>query len=122
MEKGVKKGMKKQQRLRACFDYLFPEVHYKYLLNRIPYYTAPDSAIVYTLDMIRERYGVDHIIVGHTMLKDVTTFLDGKVIDVNVDNRVNQRKHRGRGILIEGDRYYVVGDQGKKRELKQAAL
>ena len=75
-----------------------------------------------TLDMIRERYGVDHIIVGHTMLKDVTTFLDGKVIDVNVDNRVNQRKHRGRGILIEGDRYFVVGDQGKKRELKQAAL
>jgi hypothetical protein len=72
--------------------------------------------------MIRERYGVDHIIVGHTMLKDVTTFLDGKVIDVNVDNRVNQRKHRSRGILIEGDRYFVVGDRGKKRELRQGAF
>ena len=75
-----------------------------------------------TLDMLRERYGVDHIIVGHTMLKDVSTFLDGKVIDVNVDNRVNQRKHRGRAILIEGNRYFVVGDRGRKRELKQSAL
>lgn len=75
-----------------------------------------------TLDMLRERYGVDHIIVGHTMLKDVSTFLDGKVIDVNVNNRVNQRKHRGRAILIEGNRYFVVGDRGRKRELKQSAL
>jgi hypothetical protein len=75
-----------------------------------------------TLDLLLERYGADHIIVGHTMLKDVTTFMDGKVIDVNVDNPVNQRKQRGRGILIEGDRYYVVGDRGKKRELRQAAL
>jgi hypothetical protein len=37
------------------------------------------------------------------------------VIDVNVDNRVNMRKRRGRAILIEGGRYYVVGDKGKKR-------
>ena len=58
--KVVKKGMTKQQRLRACFDYLFPEVHYKYLLNRIPYYTAPDSAIVYTLDMIRDGGSTCH--------------------------------------------------------------
>ncbi len=72
-----------------------------------------------TLDLIRARYGVEHIIVGHTIFRDVSTFLDGTVIDVNVDNRVNQRKHRGRALLIEGDRYFVVGDRGKKRELKQ---
>ncbi len=68
-----------------------------------------------TLDMILNRSGADRIIVGHTMLKDVSTFFDGKVIDVNVDNRVNMRKRRGRAILIEGGRYYVVGDKGKKR-------
>ena len=72
-----------------------------------------------TLDLIRTRFGVDHIIVGHTMLRDVREFFDGKVIDVNVDNRVNQRKHRGRALLIEGDRYFVVGDRGKKKEFKQ---
>lgn len=68
-----------------------------------------------TLDLILDRCGADRIIVGHTMLKDVSTFFDGKVIDVNVDNRVNRRKHRGRAILIEEGSYYVVGDRGKKR-------
>ena len=71
-----------------------------------------------TLDLLLDRYGVDHIIVGHTIFKDISTFYDGKVITVNVDNRVNRRKHRGRALLIEGDRYFVVGDRGKKRELK----
>lgn len=68
-----------------------------------------------SLDMILGRYGVRHIIVGHTIFRDVSTFYDGKVIDVNVDNRVNMRKHRGRALLIEKGRYYVVGDKGKKR-------
>ncbi len=72
-----------------------------------------------TLRLLMDRYGVNHIIVGHTIFKDISTFHDGKVIDVNVDNRVNERKHRGRALLIEGDRYFVVGDRGKKRELKQ---
>ena len=72
-----------------------------------------------TLDMIRARYGVDHIIVGHTMLRNVSTFFDGTVIDAHVDNRVHRRKHRSRALLIEGDRYFLVGDRGKKKELKQ---
>ena len=71
-----------------------------------------------TLDLLLNRYGVDHIIVGHTIFKDVSTFYDGKVIDVNVDNKVNRRKRRGRALLIDGDRYFVVGDKGIKRELK----
>ncbi len=71
-----------------------------------------------TLGLLLDRFGVDHLIVGHTIFKDVSTFYDGKVIDVNVDNRVNRRKHRGRALLIEGDRYFVVGDHGIKRELK----
>lgn len=70
-----------------------------------------------TLDLIRARYGVEHIVVGHTIFRDIATFYDGRVFDVNVDNRVNQRKRRGRAVLIEGDAYYVVGDRGRKRRL-----
>ena len=70
-----------------------------------------------TLDLIRARYGVEHIVVGHTIFRDIRTFYGGRVFDVNVDNRVNQRKRRGRAVLIEGDAYYVVGDRGRKRRL-----
>ena len=71
-----------------------------------------------SLALIRQRFGVDHIIVGHTIFRDVSTFYDGQVIDVNVDNRVNRRKNRGRALLIDNGQYIVVGDRGKKRNLK----
>lgn len=71
-----------------------------------------------TLDMIRVRYDVDHIIVGHTIFKNVRTFYDGRVIDVNVNNAVNRKKHRSRALLIEKGRYYTVTDSGKRKQLK----
>ncbi|MBQ6577740.1 MAG: metallophosphoesterase [Bacteroidales bacterium] len=72
-----------------------------------------------SLQMILSRYRASHIIVGHTIFKDISTFYGGKVIDVNVDNRVNMRKRRGRALLIENGEYWVVGDKGKKRRLSQ---
>ena len=70
-----------------------------------------------TLDLIRTRYDVDHIIVGHTIFRDVRTFYDGRVIDVNVDNAVNRRKRRSRALLIENGCYYSVTDRGKRKKL-----
>lgn len=70
-----------------------------------------------TLDMIRTRYNVDHIIVGHTIFRQVRTFYDGRVIDVNVDNVVNRKKKRSRALLIEDGIYYAVTDRGKRKKL-----
>lgn len=70
-----------------------------------------------TLDLIRNRYDVDHIIVGHTIFRNVRTFYDGRVIDVNVDNAVNRRKRRSRALLIENGCYYSVTDRGKRKKL-----
>ena len=72
-----------------------------------------------TLDMIRTRYDVDHIIVGHTIFRQVRTFYDGRVIDVNVDNVVNRRKKRSRALLIEDGNYYSVTDRGKRKKLTE---
>ena len=72
-----------------------------------------------TLQMILDRAGVDHIIVGHTMLDDVCTFYDGKVIDVNVDNPGNMKKGLGRALLIDSEGYSVVGDKGFIRRLEE---
>ena len=72
-----------------------------------------------TLDMIRTRYDVDHIIVGHTIFRQVRTFYDGRVIDVNVDNVVNRKKKRSRALLIEDGIYYAVTDRGKRKKLTE---
>ena len=71
-----------------------------------------------TLDLIRSRYNVDHIIVGHTIFKNVKTFYDGRVIDVNVNNAENRRKHRSRALLIENGQYFSVTDNGKRKQLR----
>ena len=70
-----------------------------------------------SLQMVMERYQAKHIIVGHTIFKDISTFYDGKVIGVNVDNKENQKKKRGRALLIDKDTYFVVGDKGVLRKL-----
>lgn len=69
------------------------------------------------LDKILVRYKVKHIIVGHTIFQDVSLFYNGKVIDVNVENEKNRKHQLGRGILIEGGNYYLVGDNGIIRKL-----
>lgn len=70
-----------------------------------------------SLQMIMDRYKAHHIIVGHTIFNDISTFYNGKVIDVNVDNKENRKKKRGRAILIENNQYFIVGDKGVQRKL-----
>ena len=42
--------------------------------------------------MIMDRYKAKHIIVGHTIFKDISTFYNGKVIGVNVDIKKTGKK------------------------------
>lgn len=89
-------------------------IWYRGLVKKDPKYKplAQDSLL-----MILEHYMVKHIIVGHTIFKDISTFYNGKVIAVNVDNKENRKKKRGRAILIDKNTYYVVGDEGIQRKL-----
>ena len=70
-----------------------------------------------TLNRLLQRYDADRIIVGHTVFDDITTFYEGRVIAVNVDNAKNREAGIGRAILIEDDKTWVVGDKGKIKEL-----
>ncbi len=70
-----------------------------------------------TLSLILQRYDADRIIVGHTIFDDISTFYENKVIDVNVNNRKNRDERKGRAILMEGGKVYVVGDEGIMRPL-----
>ena len=68
--------------------------------------------------MILNRYNVDRIFVGHTIFRDIKRFYQGRVIAVNVDNLKNYNHKRGRAVLIDDDRTFIVGDKGIKREIK----
>ena len=69
------------------------------------------------LELILKRYNVKKIIVGHTIFDDISTFYNGKVIDVNVNNLTNKENKKGRGIIIKNNRYKVIGDSGVQRKL-----
>lgn len=70
------------------------------------------------VDGILKQYGVTRVFVGHTIFDDVTPFFDGKVVAVNVNNQKNREAGKGRGILMKGNRLYVIYDKGKPREFK----
>jgi len=55
------------------------------------------------VDAILRQYGVNRVIVGHTIFEEVSLFHAGKVIGVNVDNQRNMDAGRSRGLLIKGD-------------------
>lgn len=65
-----------------------------------------------TLHVILNKYNANRVIVGHTIFEDITTLYNGRVIAVNVDNKENRKKGRGRGILIENKKISVIGDKG----------
>lgn len=69
------------------------------------------------VDRILEQYGVKRVFVGHTIFDDVTSFYGGKVIAVNVANEKNRKAGKGRGILIRGNRLFVVYDKTKPRKM-----
>ncbi len=66
---------------------------------------------------ILKRFKAKRVIVGHTIFPDITSFFDGKVIDVNVNNMKNKEEDRGRALLIKGDKIYVVGNKGVVKSL-----
>lgn len=70
-----------------------------------------------TLDKILLKYNARRVIVGHTIFPDICSYYNGRVITVNVDNKNNFEKVLGRGILIEGDKTYVISDKGILRTL-----
>lgn len=71
-----------------------------------------------TLQLLLKHYGVNRIIVGHTIFKQPRTFYRGRVIGINVNNRENQQKKRSRALLITRQCYYTVGDEGIMKTLR----
>ena len=117
MSKALFMGKKERKELSALTAFLYGNngpIWYRGMVrDKEKYNPIPAD----TLGQILKRYDAKRIIVGHTIFEDVSTFHDKRVIDVNVNNAKNQEKGLGRGLLIEGKKYMIVGDEGVQREL-----
>lgn len=69
------------------------------------------------LESLLKKYKVNRMYLGHTIFDDVTTLYNKKVIAVNVDNKENREKSRGRGVIIEKDKVSVIYDSGEQTQL-----
>lgn len=69
------------------------------------------------VNRLLKKFKAGRILVGHTIFDDITTFYKGRVVAVNVDNKENFEKGRGRGILIVGDQISVIYDKKSPKPL-----
>lgn len=67
-------------------------------------------------------FGANKVVVGHTLISDVKSSFNGKVIGINVghpsDDHKNWPEKRSEGLLIDGDSLFRVLDTGEKIEMK----
>jgi len=66
-----------------------------------------------SVNKILEAYNVDRFIVGHTIVSDISTDYDGKIIRLDVDHY----KNIASGILIDGNKIYKAYETGEKELL-----
>ncbi len=66
-----------------------------------------------SVDEILSIYGADRLIVGHTIVSDISADFNGKIIRLDVDHYRNVAS----GIFIEGNKIYKAKDNGEKELL-----
>lgn len=78
------------------------------------YFMDPAASIV-VVDSTLQLYHCKKIIVGHTITDTtIVTKYNGKVIGVDVDQHEGHHK----GLLIEGKKYYVIDNTGRRKPLE----
>lgn len=72
------------------------------------------TALEEQIDSALRHFGVKTIVTGHTVLNQVTTFFNGKVININTDHASGNSQ----GLLISKDRFYRLTVVGNKDRIK----
>ena len=67
------------------------------------------------MDEILQFYGVRHIVVGHTVVDEVTTLKGGMVVAIDVPFGADQVQEQA--LLIENDKFYRVYIDGRKETI-----
>ena len=70
---------------------------------------ADENQVIQTL----QQYNANNIIVGHTLVDQVSTFYGGKVVAIDTKHADNVSE----GLLIENGKFYRIDNTGKRQKI-----
>lgn len=66
------------------------------------------------LEDILMFYGASKLVIGHSVVEDISSGYEGKVIKIDVEHSENMRSGKTKGLLIEDEEFYKIDDLGSK--------
>ncbi len=70
------------------------------------------------ISAICKFYGVNRIVVGHTVVDEISSYYEGKVLNIDVLRKRKIGENKPSALLIEKNKYYAVDELGRKFSLK----
>ena len=69
------------------------------------------------LDSILKFYNAKKIVIGHSVVNDVSTDYNTKLIKIDVKHGLTKNSLKTRGILIENNKIFIINSLGEKKRL-----
>lgn len=73
-----------------------------------------ESATEELVDATLKHFGVKTIVTGHTVVEHVSSYYNGKIINIDTDHAAGNSE----ALLIKGHRFYKVDSTGKRERIK----
>lgn len=89
-------------------------IWYRGLVTDYKYYNKIEES---ELDKILAAYGAEKIVVGHTVVNDISTDFNGKVIRIDLKHGKEKNSGLTMGLLIDNGIEYKIDDTGNKSKL-----
>jgi calcineurin-like phosphoesterase family protein len=90
-------------------------IWYRGLVTDYKYYEKINET---DLNKVLEYYNVKNIVVGHTVVRNISTDFNGKVIRIDLKHGIEKNSGFTKGLLIENGVQYIIDDNGNKETLK----
>jgi hypothetical protein len=89
-------------------------IWYRGLVTDYKYY---DKINEVDLNKLLEYYHAENIVIGHTVVRNISTDFNGKVIRIDLKHGMEKNSGFTKGLLIENEIEYIIDDNGNKENL-----
>lgn len=89
-------------------------IWYRGLAMKYKYYNKITNA---ELENVLDYYSSKKIVIGHTVVEDIATDFDGKIIKIDLKHGQTKNSGKTKGLLIESGIEYKIDDLGNKERL-----